>query len=137
WTTRDVLTDEPGNRYIDFLIPGLMGLNLMGGGLWGVGFVLVDMRVRRLLKRLLATPMSRVDFLLSVLASRLVFIVPEMLVLALAGRWIFGVPIRGNPLTLTLVVLVGGAAFAGLGLLLGCRTEKTETVSGLINLLML
>jgi ABC-type multidrug transport system permease subunit len=137
WPTSDDLVREPGDRYIDFLIPGLMGLNLMGGGLWGVGFVLVDTRVRKLLKRLLAAPMRRSDFLLSVLASRLLLIVPEMLLLALAGHFLFGVPVRGSLAALAAVVLVGGAAFAGLGLLLACRTEKTETVSGLINLLML
>jgi ABC-type multidrug transport system permease subunit len=127
----------PGGRYIDYLIPGLMGLNLMGGGLWGVGYVIVDMRVRKLLKLYLAMPMRRSDFLLSILASRLVLLVPEMLLLALAGRLLFGVPIRGNLGTLTLVILVGGATFAGLGLVLASRTEKTETVTGLINLLMI
>ena len=64
WTTRDDFTSEPGNRYIDFLIPGIMGMNLMGGGLWGIGFVLVDMRVRKLLKRLVATsPCGAYSFL--------------------------------------------------------------------------
>jgi ABC transporter DrrB family efflux protein len=137
WRPRDVPTDEPGSRYIDFLIPGLMGLNLMGGGLWGVGFVIVDFRVRKLLKRLRATPMRRSDFLLSVLASRLIFIVPEMLLLIVFGRCVFGTPVRGSVVALALVVLTGGAAFAGLGLLLASRTRRTETVSGLINLLML
>jgi ABC-2 type transport system permease protein len=127
----------PGSRYIDFLIPGLIGLNLMGGGLWGVGFVLVDMRVRKLLKRLLATPMRRSHFLLSILGSRLVLMLPDMAVLVLVGCFGFGVPLRGDVLTLGLVILVGGAAFAGIGLLIACRTEKTETVSGLMNLVML
>lgn len=137
WRTADVLSNEPGSRYIDFLIPGLMGLNLMGGGLWGVGFVIVDLRVRKLLKRLLGTPMRPRHFLLSVLLSRLVFIMPEMLVLILFGRLVFGVPVRGSPLTLALVIFVGGAAFACIGLLLAARTENTEVVSGLINLCML
>ena len=69
WQTNDSLVTEPGNRYIDFLLPGLMGMNLMGGGLWGVGFVIVDMRIRKLLKRLLATPMNRSHFLLAVLCT--------------------------------------------------------------------
>ena len=133
----DVFVHEPGNRYIDFLIPGLMGLNLMGGGLWGVGFVIVDMRVRKLLKRLLATPMRRSDFLLSILVSRVVFLVPEMLLLALAGYLMFQTPVRGHVLTLVLVILVGGSTFAGLGLLVASRSQNTETVSGLINLFML
>src|SRR5262249_32819814 len=78
WQTSNDLVSEPGNRYIDFLMPGLMGLNIMGGGMWGVGFVIVDMRVRKLLKRLLATPMRRSDFLLSVLGGRMVMLLPEM-----------------------------------------------------------
>jgi ABC-type multidrug transport system permease subunit len=134
---RDQPTSEPGNRYIDFLIPGLMGLNLMGGGLWGVGFVIVELRVRKLLKFFLATPMYRSDFLLAILTSRLLFIVPEMLLLVLAGVFLFGVPIRGNLVTLVLVILVGGAAFSGMGLLIASRTEKTQVASGLINLCML
>lgn len=129
--------ETPGSRYIDFLMPGLMGLNLMGGGLWGVGFVLVDMRVRKLLKRFLATPMRRSDFLLSILLARLVFMVPEMLLLLLVGWFGFGVPVEGGLLTLLLVILVGAAAFSGIGLLVACRAEKTETVSGLMNLVML
>src|SRR5262249_40498168 len=81
WPATDQLISEPGSRYIDFLLPGLMGMNLMGGGLWGVGFVLVDMRVRKMLKRLLATPMYRSDFLLSILSARMVFMLPEMILL--------------------------------------------------------
>ncbi|HYT90561.1 MAG TPA: ABC transporter permease [Gemmataceae bacterium] len=128
---------EPGSRYIDFLLPGLMGMNVMGGGLFGVGFILVDMRVRKLFKRLLATPMNRSDFLLAILVSRTIFLVPEMLALLTVGRLIFGVPIHGDLLTLTLVILAGSAAFDGIGLLLASRTEKTETISGLMNLVML
>jgi ABC transporter DrrB family efflux protein len=133
----EVPVSEPGNRYIDFLLPGLIGLNLMGGGMWGIGFVLVDMRVRKLLKRFLATPMRHSDFLLSIMAARLLFMVPDVLFLLLVG-WIgFGVPVRGDALTLIVIILIGAAAFAGIGLLVGCRAEKTETVSGLMNLVML
>ncbi len=137
WPTADATPEEPGDRYIDFLVPGLMGMNLMTGGLWGVGYVIVDMRVRKLLKRLLATPMRASDFLLSILGSRLVCLVVEMVVLVLAGRLIFGVPVRGSLGGLAVVILAGAAAFAGLGLVLASRVERTETVSGLINLLVL
>jgi ABC-2 type transport system permease protein len=137
WQTIDSLTREPGSRYIDFLMPGLMGMNIMGGGLWGVGFVIVDMRVRKLLKRFLATPMRRADFLLSILGARLVFMLPEMLLLVLVGRFGFGVPLEGDLPTLALVIFVGAAAFSGIGLLVACRAAKTETVSGLMNLVML
>jgi ABC-2 type transport system permease protein len=135
--TSERLETEPGNRYIDFLVPGLMGMNLMGGGMWGMGFVIVDMRVRKLLKRLLATPMHRGDFLLALLSGRLVMLVPEMLSVALLGRFVFDVPIRGSVVLVVLIVLVGSLAFSGLGLLAASRTEKIETISGLINLVML
>ncbi|HEV3119728.1 MAG TPA: ABC transporter permease [Gemmataceae bacterium] len=137
WETTDQLRREPGNRYIDFLLPGLMGMNLMGGGLWGVGFVIVDMRVRKLLKRLLATPMRRPDFLASILTGRMVFMLPEIVLLLLVGRLAFGVPIKGDWFTLVLTVFIGAAAFSGIGLLVACRTSKTETVSGLMNAVML
>src|SRR5207245_874877 len=71
---RDKLVTEPGSRYIDFLIPGLLGFNLMSSGLWGVGFVIVDMRVRKLIKRMMATPMSRSHFLLSFVLVRGAFL---------------------------------------------------------------
>jgi ABC-type multidrug transport system permease subunit len=133
----DSLVKEPGSRYIDFLLPGLVGMNLMGGGLFGVGFVIVDMRVRKLFKRLLATPMRRTDFLLALLISRLIFLIPEMSLLFLVGRLAFGVPIYGNLITVVIIILFGVATFDAMGLLIACRTEKTETISGLINLCML
>jgi ABC-type multidrug transport system permease subunit len=132
-----VSVQEHGKRYIDRLLPGLIGMNLMGGGLFGVGFVLVDMRVRKLFKRLLATPMRHGDFLMAILASRLLFLLPEMFLLLMFGALVLKVPIYGSLVTLLIVILVGAAAFAGLGLLLGCRTEKTESMSGYINATML
>ena len=128
---------EPGNRYIDFLMSGLIGMNLMGGGMWGMGFVLVDMRVRKLLKRLLATPMRRGDFLIGMLFARMLLLVPEMLVLALVAHYGFDVPLRGNVIALILVMFFASVAFSGLGLLMASRTEKTEPVTGLMNLIML
>jgi len=128
---------QPGSRYIDFLLPGLIGMNIMGGGLWGVGFVIVDMRVRKLLKRFLATPMRKRDFLLSVVGSRLVFLVPEITVLLLVGRFGFGVPAEGSYAALSLVVIVSALSFSGLGLLVASRANKIETVSGLMNVVML
>jgi ABC transporter DrrB family efflux protein len=136
WKGTPEAVTEPGSRYIDFLVPGLMGLNLVGGGLWGVGFVIVDMRVRKLLKRLLATPMKRSHFLLAILGTRMIMMLPDM-VLLLAFGWVVSVPVRGDLFTLLLVIVAGAAAFAGIGLVLACRTDKTETINGLINLVML
>jgi ABC-2 type transport system permease protein len=128
---------EPGGRYIDFLVPGLLGMNLMGGGLWGVGFAIVDMRIRKLLKRFVATPMRRSDFLLGVMIGRLFFMIPEVLVL-LAFSWLFfGVRVAGSIPALFVHVFVGAFTFAGLGLLVASRAKTLETASGLMNLTML
>ena len=129
--------EEPGGRYVDFLVPGLLGMSLMGGGLWGVGFVTVDMRIRKLLKRFLATPMKRGDFLLGIMASRLVFLVPEVLSLLLFARLAFGVRVYGSVATMALIILLGALAFAGVGLLVASRAKTIEAVSGLMNLVML
>jgi ABC-2 type transport system permease protein len=129
--------DEPGGRYIDFLIPGLLGMSLMGGGLWGVGFVTVDMRIRKLLKRFLATPMRRGDFLAGVMISRLLFMVPEVIVLLVFARVAFGVVIYGSLFAVLLLILLGAVTFAGLGLLVASRARTLEAVSGLMNLVML
>ncbi len=128
---------EPGGRYIDFLVPGLIGMSMMGGGLWGVGFVTVDMRIRKVLKRFLATPMRKTDFLLGILLSRLIFLVPEILVLLLFARVAFGVVIQGSLLMVVLLILLGALAFAGIGLLVASRARTLEAVSGLMNLVML
>lgn len=133
----DRLITEPGSRYIDFLVPGLLGMNIMGGGLFGVGFVLVDMRVRKLFKRLLATPMRRLDFVLALFTARMGFLIPEMLILFLFAHFFFKVPQYGNLLVLILVMIVSSLTFSSIGLLVGSRSEKVETASGLINVIML
>lgn len=128
---------EPGGRYVDFLVPGLLGMGLLGGGLWGVGFAIVDMRIRKSLKLLLATPMRRSDFLTGVMISRLLFMVPEMILLLVFSRYVFGVVIYGNILAVIFLILFGSIMFSGLGLLIACRTKTLEAVSGLMNLAML
>src|SRR5439155_8161837 len=134
---RDQLVTEPGSRYIDFLIPGLLGFNLMSSGLWGVGFVIVEMRVRKLIKRMIATPMSRAHFLLSFVLVRGAFLLGELPVLLGFAYWVFNVPIRGSlPLIAGLSVL-GTLMFAGIGLLIGSRAQNTHTIAGLVNLVSL
>ncbi len=129
--------NERGGRYIDFLVPGLLGMGLMGGGLWGLGFVTVDMRIRKLLKRFLATPMRKTDFLASLMISRLLFMVPEVLTLLVFAWLVFGVTIAGSVGAVVFLILLGSFGFAGLGLLVACRATTMETVSGLMNLVML
>ena len=135
--TRERAASEPGGRYIDFLIPGLLGMNLMAGGMWGVGYMIVDMRIRKLLKRLMATPMRKTDFMLAIIASRLLFMVAETAVLLVCGRWLFGMPVHGAIAAIVFVGLVGSLSFSGLGILVAARAQKLETISGLINFVML
>jgi ABC-type multidrug transport system permease subunit len=129
--------NEPGGRYIDFLVPGLLGMSLMGGGLFGVGFVTVDMRIRKLLKRFLATPMKKRDFLAGLMISRLFFMIPEVLVVLVFAWLAFGVYIYGSLLAVVVLIFVGAFCFAGVGLLVGSRVRTLEAASGLLNLVMM
>ena len=121
--TLDDRKTEPGGRYIDFLIPGLIGQNTMGGGLWGVGFLLVNFRIGKLLKRFAATPMPRRDFLLAILLARLTFLIPDVAVLLGMGVLVFKMPIVGSLWLVILIEVVGALAFAGIGLLIACRAQ--------------
>ena len=134
---RDERITEPGARYIDFLIPGLLGMNLMGSGLWGIGFSVVQARTKKLLKRLMATPMRRGHYLLSFILSRLLFLFLEIAALVGFGWLMFGVGVRGSYGALALITVLGALSFAGLGLLVASRARTIEAVSGLMNLVML
>lgn len=135
--TADALVREPGSRYIDFLIPGLLGMNLMASSMWGIGFTVVDQRRKKLLKRFVATPMSRAEYLLSFLLARLTLLVVEVGTLVTFGVLVFGVPLRGSVATLSVVCLLGSLAFGGLGLLIAARPKTVEAASGLMNFAML
>ncbi len=135
--TSEVTSSEPGSRYIDFLIPGLLGMNLMNSGMWGVGFALVDMRQRKLLKRFVGTPMRRGDFLLALMSSRLVLMVIEIGLLLVLGVVFFHMRVLGSLFTITLLGSVGALCFGGVGLLTASRAQKIESVSGLMNLVMM
>lgn len=128
---------EAGSRYIDFVVPGLVGMTIMGGGIWGLGFSIVDQRRRNLLKRLVATPMSRAEYLASYLLSRLVLLFVEIGVLLTFATLLFHVPMRGSLLGVATIGIVSALAFGGLGLLIASRSKTMEGVSGLMNLTML
>ena len=127
---------EPGTRYVDFLVPGLLGMNLMGTGMWGIGFSLVIARQGNLLKRLVASPVRRSHILGAQLLSRLIFLVPEAGALLLFASLVLGVPVRGSLLLLLGLSLFGAVAFSGLGLLAGARPRTIEGASGVMNLIM-
>jgi len=133
----DRLMHETGSRYIDFLIPGLLGMNLMGSGIWSMGFAIVDARRKKLLKRLVASPMPRAYYLLSFLFSRIAMLVVEVGVVLGFGALFFKVPIRGSFLDLAILCVLGALSFSALGLLLASRVRTIEGASGLMNVVMM
>jgi len=128
------LVREKGSRYIDFLLPGLLGLNLLSTGLWGIGFSIVDARMKKTLKLMTATPMRRSEYLLSHMFSRFFLVVLETAVILTFGVLAFGVPVRGPIGLLVLLAFAGGLTFAGLGLLCAARTQTLEGANGIMNL---
>jgi ABC-2 type transport system permease protein len=137
FAAREITETSVGARYIDWLIPGLLGMTIMSTGLWGVGFSVVQARTRKLLKRLVATPMRQRDYLLAQGLGRLVFLLAEAGVLLAFGAWVFGVPMRGSWALLGTVTLLGASTFVAVGLLTASRARTVEAVSGLLNLVTL
>lgn len=128
---------ERGSRYVDFLLPGLLGLNLMSTGMWVIGFAVADLRQRKVLKRLLVTPMRRSSFLLSFLLARLVFLVMEVAALVLFGALVLDVPFRAGYFDFLVLTLLAAFTFAGLGLAVTARAQTLQGASGLLNFAML
>jgi len=136
----DVRSDvqvQPGSRYIDFLIPGLIGLNMLGTGMWGIGYAIASARQQRLLKRMVATPMRRSHYLLSFMLARLVWLALEVAAVQGFGWLAFGVAMRGSWAGYTIVCLLSALVFSALGLLVASRAKTIEGVSGLMNVVML
>src|SRR6202042_3313526 len=131
------LVHETGSRYIDFVVPGLLGMNLMGSAIWGMGFSIVESRQKKLLKRLVASPMPRWQYLLSYLLSRLSMLVIEVVGFLGFARLVFGVPFRGSLWQLGLLCVLTSLSFCSLGLLVASRATTMESASGLMNLVML
>jgi ABC-type multidrug transport system permease subunit len=131
----DTLMREPGSRYVDFLVPGLVGLGIMSNAVWGIGFSIVDARRRKLTKRLIATPMSKVHYLGSFLVWRLLILWFEVGLPIGFGALVFGVPVRGRLIELATLVVFASMSFSTLGLLIATRARTIEAVSNLMNLL--
>jgi len=131
------LIHETGSRYIDFVIPGLLGMNLMGSAMWGLGFSIVDARQKKLLKRMVASPMPRWQYLMAYLLSRLCILAIEVVVLLGFARVVFGVPFRGSLASLLFIAVLTSMTFSALGLLVATRARTMEAVSGLMNVVMM
>jgi ABC-2 type transport system permease protein len=135
--SRDDVIRERGSRYIDFVLPGLLAMNLMGSSIWGIGYSIVDARRKKLLKRFVATPMRRPVYLMSFLLMRLALMIVEVVVITSFGVLAFGVPMRGSIVVYVLACLIGVLAFGGIGLLIAARSRTIEGASGLMNLAMM
>lgn len=133
---RDELVSEKGSRYIDFLLPGLLGLNLLSTSVWGISYSIVNARIKKTLKLMTATPMRRSDYLLAQMLSRFLLLALEAVIILAFGIVVFQVPLRGSPTALALLCALCGLSFAGLGLLCGSRVQTLEGVNGLINLIL-
>lgn len=133
----DAPVEERGERYIDFLMPGLIGINLMGSSMWGIGYAVVVTRSRKLMKRFAATPMKRHHYLLSYILSRFAFLFVEVGMLVLFGVLVFDLQIRGSYAALGALAMLGAITFAGIALLVGARPRSVESVSGWMNLVMM
>ena len=126
-----------GSRYIDFLIPGLMAMSIMNACLWGIGWSLIDLRIKKLLRRMVATPLRKSIFLLSHGLNRMILSAAELLLLYGFAYYYFGIIIQGSLWALLLVFLSGYSAFAGIAVLISCRAQNTHSGNGLINFVTL
>ena len=134
WTAREDAVQIAGSRYVDWLIPGILCLGIMNNGMWSIGFMTVQARLRRLLKRLAASPMRKRDYLLAQILARLAFLAPEVAVPLVFGVLAFGMPINGSIANIAIVSLVGALMFGAFGLLVGSRVRTIEGINGLMNL---
>lgn len=135
WSAKEDLIEIPGSRYVDWLIPGIISLGIMNNGLWSIGFMTVQARLRKLLKRLAASPMRRRDYLMAPVLARLVFLGPEVAVPLIFGAIAFGMPIRGGIISIGVVAILGALMWGALGLLMGSRARTFEAASGLMNMM--
>jgi ABC-type multidrug transport system permease subunit len=137
WTAVEEHVSLPGSRYVDWLIPGLVGMGIIATSVWGIAFSIVQARMRKLLKRMVASPMRRSHYLLAQVLARLLFLLPEVAVPLLFGRYVIGMPLRGSLAAVAVVSLAGALSCGGLGLLIASRTKTFEAISGLVNLILL
>ena len=137
WTAREEPMEVAGSRYVDWLIPGIVGMGIMSTGMWGISFSIVQARMRKLLKRLVASPMRKREYLVAQMAARLVFLAPEVAVPLGFGALVLGMPIRGSFAAIAAVSLIGALAFAAIALLVASRARTFEAISGMLNMAML
>ncbi|MEO0424605.1 MAG: ABC transporter permease [Pseudomonadota bacterium] len=126
-----------GIRYIDWLFPGILGMNLMSTGIWSIGFAIADTRQKKLLRRLMVTPMRRWHFLAAYILGRGIFLIGELACLLAFAYFVLRIPVNTSLVSFFAACLLGMSTFAAIGLLIAARPRTTEGVSGLMNAVML
>lgn len=137
WQASEAPVSVAGSRYVDWLLPGIVSMNIMGTGMWGLGFSIVSARMKNLLKRLVASPMRKREYLLAQVIARMIFLAPEVIIPFSFGVLVIGMPINGSLLDVAVVSIVGALAFGAIGLLTASRARTIEAISGVLNLAML
>jgi ABC-2 type transport system permease protein len=122
-----------GTRYIDFLVPGLIAMGVMMSSMWGISYGIIEKRSKKLLRRLVATPMKKSHFLIALITVRITMNFIESLVLFLFALIAFKMTIQGSISALIIMFLAGNIAFAGIAVLVSSHTSNTEVGNGLIN----
>lgn len=120
-------------RYIDWLFPGILGMNMMFSALWGVGYVVVRYRKNGVLRRLKATPLTSLEYLAAQMLSR-IFLLMFITIIVWAGcDLIFSFQVAGSYLNLLVLFFMGGLSLTALGLLMASRGTSEEFTSGILN----
>jgi ABC-2 type transport system permease protein len=122
-----------GTRYIDFLVPGLISMGVMMSSMWGISYGLIEKRSKKLLRRLVATPMKKSHFLIALITVRVTMNFIESFVLFIFALFAFKMTIQGDITALILMFLAGNIAFAGIAVFVSSNTSNTEVGNGLIN----
>ncbi len=125
--------ETKGTRYIDFLIPGLLAMGIMSSCLWGISYGLIEKRSKKLLRRLVATPMKKSLFMLTMFISRFVFAILETIALLTFAYFVFDVTIQGSMIAFAAILISGSFFFMGLSILLASRTDNTQVGNGFIS----
>ncbi|HEC29463.1 MAG TPA: ABC transporter permease [Gammaproteobacteria bacterium] len=123
-------------RYVDWVMPGILAMNMMFGSLFGVGFVIVRYRKNGVLKRLKATPLTALEFLGAQVCSRLLLTITVAVFVYFGTDFFINFIMLGSYGTLLLVYLLGGLSLISLALILAARTESEEFAGGVLNLIV-
>jgi ABC-2 type transport system permease protein len=122
-----------GTRYIDFLVPGLITMGVMMSTMWGISYGLIEKRSKKLLRRLVATPMKKSHFLIALITVRIGMNLIEALILLLFALITFNITIQGSISAFIFMFIAGNIAFAGIAVFVSSHTSNTEVGNGLIN----